>query len=163
MTQAVKVTVVDHGMKRASALLKKPRKKLMVGVLPDQAAQHHSKGATYGEVAMWLEYGVPLDDGSHSPARSWLHDWLDENVNDITRQLATDTLRVLFGKPPEDEKFALEKRGLMYRHQIIDRIEQIPSNWDALKAATVKRKGGIDTPLIDTEKFINAIRYKVED
>ena len=155
----VKIRVVDHGAKRAKALMNQPRKKLLLGVLPEDADRHHSKGVTIGEVAMWMEYGT--DDG-HIPARSWLFDWLDENVNDIVRQLATDTLRVLFGQPPENEKQALSKRGTKYRREIVDRIEQIPGNWRALEKSTIRRKGGLDTPLIDTETFIDSIRWKVE-
>jgi len=161
VTRGVKVTVVDSGMKRAQALLKQPRKKLMLGVLPAQASQHHSKGVTIGEVAVWMEYGFYARNGEWVEPRSWLFDWLDENINTITRQLATDTLRVLFGKPPESEQFALEKRGGQYRRQVLDRIE-FSNDIRENKPSTIRRKGGLDTPLIDTEKFINAILYKVE-
>ena len=156
--RVVEIKVVDHGAKRAKALLNQPRKKLMIGVLPDQADQHHSKGKTKGEVALWMEYGT--DDG-HVPARSWLHDWLDENIHDIVFQLAADTMRVLFGKPPENEKKALSQRGTIYRRQIVDRIE-FGNVLEKLAASTIRRKGGLDTPLIDTETFIDSIRWKVE-
>ena len=63
----VKVRVQDNGANRAKALLNRPRKKLLVGVLPEQAAQHHSKGVTIGEVAMWMEYGT--DDGGKGTPR----------------------------------------------------------------------------------------------
>jgi len=158
--RAVKITVVDNGAKRASALLKQPRKTLSLGVLPEQAAQMHSNGKTIGEIAVFHEYGF-YAGSEWVPPRSWLFDWLDENINDIARQLATDTLRVLFGQPPEDEKTALSKRGTMYRMQVIDRIEH-GNVLRGLKSSTIRRKGGLDTPLIDTEKFINAIRWKVE-
>lgn len=155
----VRVRDTDLGFKKAKALAAQRRMMLSVGVLESEGRQAHSKGVTIGEVATWMEFGTA--DG-HIPARSWLRDWLDENLTDIFRQLSTDTLRVLFGKPPENEKQALSKRGTMYRRQIVDRIETIPGNWRALEKATIKRKGGLDTPLIDTERFIDNIRWKVE-
>lgn len=158
----VKIRVEDKGAKRAQKLLAQPRKTLRVGILPAQASMPHPSrsGVTVGEVAAWMEYGVPMDIGSHSPARSWLRDWLDENIDTIYKNLETDTLRVVFGKPPEDEAIALGKRGTIYRQQIEDRI-RYANVFVGNAPGTVKKKG-FDLPLIDTETFIESIRWDVK-
>ncbi len=152
----VKVTVVDNGAKRAQALLKKKRKVLRVGILEREANQQHptGDGVTIGDVAVWNEYGTDT-----APARSWLFNWLDENLQDIYKQLTADTMRVVFGKPPEDEATALGKRGSVYRQQIEDRIRY--ANVFASNAPSTVRKKGFDLPLIDSETFIEAIRWEV--
>jgi len=151
----VKVAVKDHGAKRARALLKRPRLSLKVGVLSNEGSQLHPSGLTIGTIASHMEYGT-----LEVPARSWLFDWYDENYKTITNQLAADTARVLFSKPPESEKKALSKRGGEYRRQIWMRIRNVPGYWEPLKPATVRKKGH-DAPLIDTTTFINAIRWEV--
>jgi hypothetical protein len=159
VTNRVKVTVKDHGFNRAKTLLRQPRKVLSVGVHPSEALQPHPSkaGVTVGDVAVWMEYGT--DDG-HVPARSWLFDWVDQEADVISRQLATDTMRVLFGQPPEDEAVALGKRGTVYRRQIIDRI-RYENPFVSNAPATIKKKG-FDLPLIDSETFIESIRWEVK-
>jgi len=158
VTSRIKVTVKDNGFNRAQALLRKERKVLSLGVHPTEAAQPHPSrpGVSVGDVAVWMEYGT--DDG-HVPARSWLRDWVDGEADVISRQLAADTMRVLFGKPPEDEATALGKRGTVYRRQIIDRI-RYENVLDRNEPATVATKG-FDLPLIDSETFIESIRWEV--
>lgn len=151
----VKVTVKDHGAKRARALLKQPRLELAVGVLQNEAQQRHHSGSTIGQIAAWMEYGT-----FEIPARSWLFDWLDDNYKVITNQLAADTARVIFGVPPESERKALSKRGGEYRRSIWFRIRNVPGYWEALKPDTIRKKGHA-APLIDEAEFINAIRWEV--
>jgi len=155
----IEVVVKDRGAKRARALLKKPRKELWVGVLENEGAEQHPSGTTVGQIAYWMEYGFEGPAGPVAP-RSWLRDWLDENAKRITNQMAADTYRVLFSKPPVTEKKALEQRGGVYRREIQVRIRNVPGNWEPLAEST-KRKKGHDAPLIDTTTFINAIRYEV--
>ena len=159
MTNRVKVTVKDNGFNRAKALLRQPRKVLSLGVHPTEAAQPHPSkaGVTVGDVAVWMEYGT---DDMRVPARSWLFDWVDQEADVISRQLATDTMRVLFGQPPEDEAVALGKRGTVYRRQIIDRI-RYENPFVSNAPATIKKKG-FDLPLIDSETFIESIRWEVK-
>jgi len=155
----VTVVVKDHGAKRARELLKRPRKELWVGVLQAQGAQQHPSGETIGTIAWWMEVGFHAN-GEWVPPRSWLRDWLDENSKKIVQQLAADTARVLFGKPPESETKALSKRGGVYKRQIQQRIAAVPANWKGLAESTIRKKGH-PFPLIDTTTFINAIRYEV--
>jgi hypothetical protein len=156
----VEVVVKDHGAKRARELLKKDRKELWIGVLAAQGAAQHPSGDTIGQIAFWMEYGFTAPDGREIAPRSWLRDWLDENEKIIKQQLGADTARVLFSKPPESEKKALEKRGGVYRRQIQVRIRNVPANWQGLAESTIRKKGH-SAPLIDTTTFINAIRYEV--
>lgn len=152
-----KIRVKDNGARRAQQLLRQPRRRLRIGVFGAQAARiHPTNGETVGQVAVWMEHG-----NETVPARSWLFDWLEENITTITRQLATDTLRVIFGKPPESEKRALEKRGGVYVKLIVNRIHDIPAYWPPLNAVTIRKKGH-DLPLVDTETFIDSIRWEVE-
>lgn len=155
----VKVTVKDHGAKRARALLKQPRLELAVGVLQNEAQQQHHSGNTIGQIAWWMEKGTGMGPGG-VPARSWLFDWLDENYKVIVNQLAADTVRVIYGVPPEDERKALSKRGGEYRRSIWMRIRNVPGYWAPLKPDTIKKKGHA-FPLIDEAEFINAIRWEV--
>jgi hypothetical protein len=155
----VVVTVKDHGAKRARALLKQRRLELWVGVLRDQAQQQHESGNTIGQIAYWMEKGTGMGPGG-IPARSWLFDWLDENGKKITQQLAADTARVLYGKPPESEKKALSKRGGEYRRSVWFRIRDVPGYWKPLKPETIKKKGHA-APLIEYGEFINAIRWEI--
>lgn len=156
----VTVTVKDHGAKRARELLKKPRKELRVGVLQAQGAQLHPSGETIGQIAYWMEFGFEVPGRRIAP-RSWLFDWVDENAKKIVKQLAADTARVLFSKPPESEEKALAKRGAVYKRAIQQRIAAVPGNWARLEDTTIAKKGH-SFPLIETTKFINAIRYEVK-
>jgi hypothetical protein len=154
---ATKVRVVDHGAKRAAWLSGQPRKILRLGILPAEAAQPHTSrpGRTIGQVAVWMEYGT-MDYGWNTPRRSWLFDWLDENLDRITKQLGADTHRVIFAG--EDEATALGRRGTAYRQAIQGRIKRHipPPN----APSTLERKDGT-TPLIDTKLFYDSIRWEV--
>jgi hypothetical protein len=156
---AVKVTTIDHGLKRARQLLKQPRKILRIGVLESEAAQPHPSrdGVTIGQVARWQEYGAGMGPGA-TPARSWLWGWFWEHYDLIYRQLAADTYRVIFAG--ENEALALMKRGGVYRDQIEDRIRY--ENVFASNAPSTIKKKGFDLPLIDTETFVESIQYEVK-
>lgn len=156
----VKIKVDERRWVKAKRLARQKRKELRIGVLEAEAKQPHPsrEGVTVGEVAAWMEYGTT--GKPPTPARSWLFDWLDENIDVIVKQLAADTFRVVLGKPPEDEATALGKRGSVYRQQIEDRI-RYANAFDSNAPLTIKKKG-FDLPLIDTETFIEAIRWEVK-
>lgn len=156
----VKVTVDDRGAKRAMKLLSRPRQVLRVGVLPAEGAVPHpfsSSGKTVGEIAAYHEYGIGV------PIRSWLNGWYLEREDEIARQLAADTYRVLFGdtgEPENDEWVALNKRGGVYAQQIQDRI-RYGNAFTSNAPGTIKKKG-FDLPLIDSEFFIESISHEVD-
>lgn len=153
----VRVTVTDHGAKRARELLKKKRLSLKVGVLQKEGSQRHHSGETVGTIAYWMEKGFATGTTWVEP-RSWLYDWLDENEKKISKQLDADTMRVLFGG--ESEKAALSKRGGEYRRSIWMRIRNVPGYWQPLKPDTIRKKGH-PFPLFEKGEFINAIRWEV--
>ena len=157
MTTRVRIREKDNGLKRAQQLSKQPRMAIRIGVLEADAARPHPTrpGRTVGDVAVWMEYGT--NDG-HVPARSWLFGWLDEEIDVIAQQLGADTFRVIFGG--ENEWLALSKRASVYRQQIEDRI-RFADVFDRNEDATVRKKG-FDLPLIDTETFIESIRWEVK-
>lgn len=154
----VRVRIEDRGAKRAKKMAAQPRKVLRLGVLPREAALPHPsrQGVTVGDVARWNEYGTP-----DTPARSWLRDWVDINERDIIQNMITDTLRLLFQKQQEGEAEALGKRGTVYRRSMIDRI-RYENAFVGNRPSTIKKKG-FDLPLIDTETFVESIRWDVVD
>jgi hypothetical protein len=147
------VRVVDHGAKRAMQLSKQPRLKLRIGVLPSDAGKKHlDSGEKVGQIALWQEFGTP-----GIKPRSWLFDWLDEEADDIAQQFAADTQRVIMAG--DSERTALERRGSVYRQQIEDRI-RFANVLRKNEPSTIAKKG-FDLPLIDTEQFIETIRWEV--
>ena len=154
-----RVRVEDHGAKRAQRIAKQPRLKLRIGILEAEAARQHPyarSGITIGNIAFWSEYGQPYRDPP-VPRRSWLFGWLDEEIDTIVKQLGADTQRVLFGGA--DERVALSQRGSVYRQQIEDRIRY--ANPFASNRPSTIRKKGFDLPLIDSEEFVESIRWEV--
>jgi hypothetical protein len=131
--------------------------KLRVGILDAEAKQKHPSrpGVTIGQIAVAHEYGQPWRKPP-TPRRSWLFDWFDENVDIIVKQLGADTHRVVMAG--ENEWLALSKRGSVYRQQIVDRI-RYANPFKGNAAATIRSKG-FDLPLIDSEEFIEAIRWE---
>jgi hypothetical protein len=147
------VRVVDHGAKRAMKLSKQPRLKLRIGVLPrDAGKKHRDSGESVGQIALWQEFGTPGIE-----PRSWLFDWLDEEIDVIAKQVGADTQRVIMDGT--SERTALERRGSVYRQQVEDRI-RFANVLRGNEPSTIAKKG-FDLPLIDTEQFIEAIRWEV--
>jgi hypothetical protein len=150
--------VESKDYKRAKRLLKKKRKTLRIGVLEKDAVVKHPEhyDATFGEIAVWNEYGT--DGPAGIPARSWLNGYLADNLEKIKKKLAADTLRVLFAG--EDERQALNNRGHEMTRAIVRRIKQRipPPN----SPYTLRRKRG-SIPLIDSGEFIKRIKHEVKD
>ena len=146
------VKVDDRALKKAIRLLGEDLKALQIGVLPEDAGKEHSEGVTVGEVAVYNEYGT-----EDIPARSWLFDFIDENVKEISTQLAADTMR-LVNDPEATQESVLKKRGIEYVRRIVRRMKNSipPPN----APATLRRKRGTTT-LIDTTKLISFIKFKV--
>lgn len=145
---------VDRWTKKAKRKSSVKQPSLKVGVFGSAAeAQHpNNPDATVGDIAFYNEFGTVS-----IPARSFIRDWVDGNIDNITRQLGGDLLKVFTtDKRIQD---ALTKRGRTYRAAIIKRIkERIPP---PNAPSTLAQKSG-DTPLIDTETLIDAIRYEVK-
>jgi hypothetical protein len=126
---------------------------LKVGVTEKSGREKHenSDEHTVGDIAFFNEYGTMT-----TPARSFIRDWVDGNIDKIAKDVEKDFLRVLVTS--ETVREALTKRGREYRASIVKRIiERIPPpNADV----TVARKGG-DIPLIETGQLVEAIVAEV--
>ena len=153
MAKGATFKVVDKfakSMKRESA---GPQPRLLVGITEKTANDPHPKSdKPVGTIAFFNEFGTIT-----TPARSFIRDWVDGNIENIARTLGNDRLRAL--KTNENFKSTLERRGREYRAAIIKRIEaRIPP---PNAPSTLAQKSG-DIPLIDTETLINAIIYEVK-
>ena len=153
MAKGATFKVVDKfakSMKRESA---GPQPRLLVGVTEKTASNPHPKSdRPVGDLAFFNEYGTMT-----IPARSFIRDWVDGNIDNITRTLGNDRLRAL--KTNENFKKTLTRRGREYRAAIVRRIEARLPPPNAL--STLMQKDG-DIPLIDTETLLAAIIYEVK-
>lgn len=154
MAKGVVIKEVNNWAKQAKRNLRDiADTKLKVGVTERTGARAHpnSDTKTVGDIAFFNEYGTVT-----APARSFIRDWLDGNIDKIAKHIETDTLRVLMTN--ESMREAMTKRGRRYRKQVIDRIQRHipPPN----APSTLAQKVG-DTPLINTETLIDAIVYEV--
>ena len=154
MASGAKWRVVDHTAKSAKREAAKKHPTLKVGVTETTASGPHPKSVRpVGDIAFFNEFGTMT-----SPARSFVRDWVDGNLDKITKQIGTDLLRVLF-TPTEQMSQALARRGKEYRRLMVKRIqERIPP---PNRPATLAQKVG-DIPLIDTETLLDAIIYEVK-
>jgi hypothetical protein len=144
---------IDHWAADAKNESSRTQPTLRVGIMESTADTPHPKdGKPIGDIAFFNEYGTIT-----TPARSFIRDWVDGNIDNIAKQLGNDVLRVLM--TDEAMRTALTKRGSAYRKAIIRRIKQRipPPN----APSTLAQKHG-DTPLIDTQTLIDAIRYEVK-
>lgn len=146
--------VVEHWSKGLRGRLDDINKTtLKVGVTERSGAAVHpnGNGKTVGDIAFFNEYGTMT-----IPARSFIRDWVDGNIDKIAKQIGADTMRVLMAK--ESWEKALKQRGSVYRQEVLRRIHDgiPPPNAES----TLAQKQG-DTPLIDTTTLINAIVYEV--
>jgi hypothetical protein len=153
MAKGATFKVVDKYAKRMQREARAKQPSLKVGVTQRTANLPHPKSdKPVGDIAFFNEFGTMT-----IPARSFIRDWVDGNIDNITKQLGTDTLRVLMTS--EKMRDALTKRGKQYREAIVRRIERRipPPN----APSTLAQKVG-DIPLIDTETLIDAITYEVK-
>lgn len=144
---------VDHWAQSARIESGATQPKLRIGITEATADTPHPKsGKPIGDIAFFNEYGTIT-----TPARSFIRDWVDGNIDKIAKELGNDVFRTLM--TDEAMRTALTKRGAAYRKAIIRRIKQRipPPN----APSTLAQKVG-DTPLIDTETLIDAIRYEVK-
>jgi hypothetical protein len=145
------VTIRDRD-RGAKALLKKIRRsaRVKVGIIGAAASADHD-GVTNVEVGSFHEFGLGV------PRRSFIADYVDQNVGDIESHIRKAAKRVVKGKSTIDQ--ALELLGIYIQGEIQQRMAAgIPP---PLKQTTIDRKGS-STPLIDTGQLRSAITYEVE-
>lgn len=158
---AASVRVVDHG---ADALMRKVRDaakgaRVKVGVIGDEAAaQHNGGGMTVADIASYHEFGIGV------PQRSWLREWIDEDMAEIKRLLRESAFYVVKrGSPVWVE---LDRFGVYAVGSIQARMASGPGSWQELAESTVIRKtgrlGDRTARLIDTGQLRSSITYAVE-
>jgi hypothetical protein len=143
------IKVEDHGYIELMKNLGNAKKSLLVGIVDDS---EHPSGKTVSEIAMNHEFGIGV------PQRSWLRDFFDFHLGDITPEMV-DLGKKIFNKKIPVEK-ALDAWGKHLVRKMKQRIQSGigPPN----SKQTIDRKGS-DTPLIETGTFLNHISYKIED
>lgn len=155
MAKGATFKVVDHWTRNVQAKFDDINNTtLKVGVTEKSGAKPHPEGngSTVGDIAFYNEFGT-----MQIPSRSFIRDWVDGNIENIAKEIGTDTLRVIMSN--ETMRDALKKRGKTYRESVIRRIRNRipPPNAES----TLAQKSG-DIPLIDTTTLLEAIVYEVE-
>ena len=122
-------------------------RQVQVGIFEGQIAK----------VATVHEFGAP---GAGIPERSFMRSALEQGrarLEEIQRRVAG-----LVASGKMDENKALTVIGIWARDAMKRRINEQPSEWPALKPATVRRKGKRKNKmLINTGQLINSITFKL--
>lgn len=146
---------VDRGWRKiASKMARSTAVRAKVGVQAPEAEIDRGGGLTNAGLAAIHEFGSPP---SSIPERSFLRSTFDEKQRGYQKELDRIARAGLDGAALEGEMTLL---GEQYRADAIDKIRSgIPP---PLAPATIARKGGEATPLIDTGQLVNSIRVVVE-
>lgn len=153
---AVKVKDVDTGWKKAVAAMKDARGYcIKVGLQGEEAEADHG-GVTVVELGTIHEYGAPQ---AGIPSRSFIRATFDEHRKELEQEVTEAVRKGTSGKEGH-LKGQLLIVGERMRSRVIAKIRAgIPPE---LKPATVARKGGETTPLIDTGVLIGSLSTVVD-
>jgi HK97 gp10 family phage protein len=104
--------------------------------------------ATY---AFYNEFGTRT-----APSRPWMRNTFDKNVNGYVKYIESELGRWLFKKTPRRIMQDLSKK-------VVKQFRVAIANWNRPPntASTIKRKG-INNPLIESKKMLNAVTWKWE-
>lgn len=151
---AARITVRDLGWNRiARDATRTPVVRAKVGIQSPEAEVNRG-GITNAGLAAVHEFGSPARG---IPERSFMRSTFDENQLVYQKEMDRIAGAMLEGAQLEGEMLLL---GEQYRGDVIDKIHSnIPP---PLADATVARKGGEATALIDTGQLLNSIRVVVE-
>jgi len=154
----VTVREIDHG---ADALMRRllERAVVHVGVQGEDGGEAHTDGdETIAQVAAKHEFGGVSDTGAKIPRRSFIRDYVDQNIGPLEARLERLGVAVLQGYTTVEQ--GLEAFGLRAVGEIQQRIADRIS--PPLSKITIARKGS-DVPLIDTGQLRNSITHKVDN
>lgn len=144
------VKIVDKGWAKFKRELEQSRRAFVtVGI---HEGERNAEGTDIAEYAAANEYGT-----DSIPSRPFMRTSFDENVADISRDMANGIESVKAGGSVYR---ALSMIGLKHENRIKNTIQQrdfLPR----LKPATVKAKKGSTKTLIDSGAMIGSIRYVV--
>lgn len=148
------VKVKDRGWNAmARNVARSPKVSARVGIQGPEAEIDRGGGLTNAGLASIHEFGSPA---RNIPERSFMRSTFDEKQRVYQKELDRIAGAVLGGVRLEGEMLLL---GEQYRADVIGRIHSnIPP---PLQPATVDRKQGEATALIDTGQMINSIRAVV--
>lgn len=150
-----KIHVKDTGWNRIKrGAVKLPPMRARVGIQGVEAEQERGPGLTNAGLAAVHEFGSPTQG---IPERSFMRSAFDENTKRYQQELDALAKVALDGGNVEGDLLVL---GETVRADMIEKIRSsIPP---PLQEATVARKKGEETPLIDTGQLMGSIRAVVE-
>lgn len=152
---AARVQIRDKGWDKIARNAKHPPVRATVGIQGPEAAAERGSGLTNAGLAAIHEFGSP---SRSIPERSFLRSTFDEKVKGYEKELDRIAGAQIDGAQLSGEMRLL---GEQYRADVIDKIRSgIPP---PLADATVARKGGETTPLIDTGQLLNSISVVVKE
>lgn len=151
MSNTVEVKILNKGLEKEQALMKKLEKaSVKVGIQSD-AGKHKESGVDVVDIAVWNEFGT-----ARTPSRPFIRQCFADNEQSVTQHLGRILSVVAQGGNLDME---LAKVGQWYQDRQKNTLKSYP--WTPNAPSTRKRKKS-SKPLIDTSQLINSIRYKVE-
>lgn len=133
-----------------------------VGVHSDEGEDAAEGGGdlTVLDVVTFHEFGTKSEEGEEIiPERSFIRAGVDQNEKAIKSLLKNVTRAVISNRKRMSPRRALEIVGADITRKIQGRIRDGIA--PPLAAATLARKGGKTTPLIDTGQLIQSITFQV--
>jgi hypothetical protein len=115
----------------------------------------YSDGTNIAQIAFWNEFGVPKDDGTRIPERSFLRAWVDKNKAKIDK-FKLVLLRKIIDRQI-DAKKAIKLLGEFATGEIKKFIVALKDPPNA--PSTIAAKGS-SNPLIDTGRMLGAVQHK---
>lgn len=116
----------------------------------------HTSDLTVAEVATFMEYGVPHDEGSKIPARPFMAQTFQKNLLQVQKIIKVEAEGIYEGK--QTAKQALDKVGVFYK----GRVQKIFTDGEFApnQQSTIDKKGS-SRPLIDTGQLRQSINFEV--
>lgn len=151
------VQVIDKGWIRIQRELKHMTGAYVKVGYPEEKSKAHAGGSGGGKsmdvagLAAIHEFGT-----SAIPARPFLAQAFDENLQKVTAMIKAEESAILEGK--RTTKQALEKLGAFYQGAI--KTIFLRGQFAPLKPATIARKGS-NKPLIDTGQLRGSVDFEV--
>jgi hypothetical protein len=154
ITKRKNVKVIDRGWKKIQKefLRAADGEAVTIGIQGDKALKDEHDGLTNVRLGAIHEFGT--DDG-RIPERSHFRSTFDKNVRKYSDELVDAARRISSGESPIGEMILL---GEMARKDILDAIKK--GIRPRLKPATIARKRGETTPLINWGIYWNSISYE---